>query len=165
MNFRRIMGVQWLPFWPIRDNSFQIGYRKLICHNWCVTTSDIYHIVLYIACAGMNFTKKNKYKNYIFIFFTTCNFFHVITALYILKGSRNSQGFALIRPVLLSLHFLKFNFASCILISACSDQGIKNQSRRMNGRSTCIINNNFPSCFPRNLALVNKMKSKRRNSN
>ena len=94
--FCKVMRVSGLPFWPIWEisaryisrnsresedlnpskKSFQIGWRKLICHNWFVTRSEAYHFVLYMACGGMTFTKSLKFK--IFFFYI---YFYDITAL------------------------------------------------------------------------------------
>ena len=42
--------------------SFQSGWKKLNCHNWFVTMSEIYPIVLYMACGWMIFIKNFKLK-------------------------------------------------------------------------------------------------------
>ena len=65
---------------------------------------EIYPFVLYMACGGMISIKKNSHfrkKN--FFCFISLNFLNVISAPYTLKGSRNFQGFALIRAVLFVL--------------------------------------------------------------
>ena len=89
---------------------------------WFVTRSKIYPFILSMACGGMIFAEKNsnfRKKNFIFIFLTF-NFLMLLLLHETLKGSRNIQGFALIRAVL---------FVVLVSFSCCSD--FRNESNGM----------------------------------
>ena len=74
---------------------------SLVCHNLFVTRSEIYLFVLYMAGGGMIFINNLKFKKKISFCYITFNFLMLLLLHKTLKGSRNIQGFALIRVVLL----------------------------------------------------------------
>ena len=87
--------------------------NEAYCHKWFVTRNEIYLFVIWRV--GEVLEKK------FFILFNSFNFFYVFTpAPYTLKGSRNIQGFALIRAVL---------FVVLVSFSCCSD--FRNESNGM----------------------------------